>query len=366
MVDSLSNFFVFNRLQNTPGINFKLNKKKQNLTFGGSVDFNQFEKKDLTRDTIVHYNFVNFIPRANYTYKFKANESIRINYNGATTAPTLEQLQPTRVNTDPLNVYIGNPFLKQSFRHSIDAGYNFYNVLKERNMFTNLGFGLTDNAFVQASFIDSTGKRTYFTVNADGNYYIRFYSDYGFKIKGFGWRTSVGPGFNLNRSVELINGVKNINNTKMYSVRIQTNTYKPDKYNVWLSTNFSLNDSKSSVNTQANAKYWSINLNGSGSKTFAKKYEIGSDISLQVKEKDPRFPDANSFTTWNGYLIKRFFKENQLELKLQVNDILNQNRGYNRNFSSYSYTETYYETLQRFWLLTVTWNISKNGKPATW
>jgi hypothetical protein len=233
-------------------------------------------------------------------------------------------------------------------------------------MFTNLGFGFTDNAFVQASFVDSSGKRTYFTVNADGNYYINFYSDYGFKIKGFGWGTRVGPGFNLNRSVELINGVKNINNTKTYSVRISTDTYKQDKHEVWLSANFSLNDSKSSVNTQANAKYWSINFSGRGRKTFAKKWEIGSDISLQAREKDPRFPDASSFTTWNGQLLKRFFKENQLELKLQVYDILNENRGYNRNFSSYSYTETYYETLQRFWLLTVTWNISKNGKPATW
>ena len=104
---------------------------------------------------------MNFIPRANYTYKFKPNESLRINYNGSTTAPSLEQLQPTRVNTDPLNVYIGNPFLKQSFRHNFNAGYNFYNVLKEKSMFTNLGFGFTDNAFVQASFVDSAGKRTY-------------------------------------------------------------------------------------------------------------------------------------------------------------------------------------------------------------
>ena len=364
MVDSLSNFFIFNRVQNTPGLSFRLNKKKYSLTFGGSVDFNQFEKKDLTRDTIVHYNFVNFIPRANYTYKFKPNESLRINYNGTTTAPSLEQLQPTRVNTDPLNVYIGNPFLKQSFRHNIDAGYNFYNVLKEKGMFTNLRFGVTDNAFVQASFVDSSGKRTYFTVNADGNYNINFNSDYQFKIKGFSWGNGIGPGFSFNRSVELINGVKNINNTKTYIVRISTSTYKPEKYNVWISTDLRWNDSRSSVNTSANAQYWSVNLNGSGSKTFAKKWEIGSDVSLQMRQKDPRFPDANSFTTWNGYLIKRFFKENQFELKLQVNDILNQNKGYNRNFSSYSYTETYYETLKRFWLLTATWNISKNGKPA--
>jgi hypothetical protein len=52
------------------------------------------------------------------------------------------------------------------------------------------------------------------------------------------------------------------------------------------------------------------------------------------------------------------------ELKFGVYDILNLNRGYQRNFSSYSFSETYYETLKRFWLLTLTWNFSKNGGPA--
>ena len=364
MVDSLSNFFIFNRTQNTPGLSFRVNKKKYNFQFGASVDFNQFEKKDLTRDTVVHYSFVNFIPRANYTYKFKPNESLRINYNGSTTAPSLEQLQPTRVNTDPLNVYIGNPNLRPSFRHNFNAGYNFYNVLKEKNMFTNFNFGFTDNAFVQASLVDSTGKRTYFTVNADGNYNMGLYSSYGFKIKGFSWRNGIGPRFNINRNVEYINNVKNINNTKTFGIELSTSTYKAEKHNVWISSSFNWNDSKSSVNAEANASYWSVNLNGSGSLTFAKKFEVGSDISLQLRENDPRFPDANSFTTWNGYIIKRFSKENQFELKFSVNDILNQNRGYSRNFSSYSYTETYYETLQRFWLVTATWNFSKNGKPA--
>ena len=364
IVDSLSNFFVFNRTQNTPGLSFRINKKKHVINFGTAVDFNQFEKKDLTLNTITNYNFVNFIPRASYTYKFKASESLRISYNGSTTAPSLEQLQPTRVNTDPLNIYRGNPNLKQAFRHNLSTGYNFYNVLKEKNMWTSLNFSFTDNAFVQSSVIDTAGVRTYQTVNADGNYNINLYSNYGFKIKGFSWRNGIGPTFNISRNIEFINGVKSINNTKRYGLEVSTNTYKAEQHNVWISANFNWNDSKSSVNSNASADYWSITLNGSGSKTIAKKYDIGSDISLQLRQKDKRFTQNNSFTTWNGYVAKRFFKENQFELKLQVNDILNENRGYSRDFSSYSFTETYYTTLRRFWLLTATWNISKNGKPT--
>lgn len=362
-VDSLSNRFVFNNRQNTPGVNFRLNKKKYSLSFGSSVSFNQFEQKNLSNNTIINYNFTNFIPRASYTYKIKPNENLRINYNGSTQAPSPEQLQPTRVNTDPLNVYIGNPDLKQSFRHTLDGGYNFYNVLKERNLYSYLTFRTTDNAFVQSSSIDNSGKRIYKTVNADGVYSINFYSNYGFKIKGSKWRTGIGPTFNMNRRIEFVNNFKNINTTKAYGLNLNINQYVPDKINSYFSAELSWNDSKSTVSTNATADYWEIEIYGNLNKTI-KKYTIGTDLSFEARQKDPRFPQKSSFTRLNASLAKRFLKEDKLELKFQVNDILNENRGYQRDFNSFSYSETFYNTLRRFWLLTATWNISKNGKPT--
>ena len=59
----------------------------------------------------------------------------------------------------------------------------------------------------------------------------------------------------------------------------------------------------------------------------------------------------------------QYFKE-KFEAGISVNDILNENRGYDRSFSDNRYSETYYNTLKRFWMLTLTWNFSKNGKPT--
>ena len=86
-------------------------------------------------------------------------------------------------------------------------------------------------------------------------------------------------------------------------------------------------------------------------------------MNYQVRQKDPRFPANNSYTTWNASILKRLHK-NEYEVKFGVYDILNQNRGYNRDFNSFSFTETYYTTLKRMWMLSLTWNFSKNGKPA--
>ncbi len=368
-IDSLSNSFQFNRFVNTPGINFRVNKKKYTYSFGSSVAFSQFIQKNLTDETRRNYDFTNFFPRANFTYKIKASENIRFNYNGSTTAPTLEQLQPITVNTDPLNIYIGNPELDQAFRHSFNVNYSSWNALKERNIWGGMRLNLTQNAFTQFSTIDSVGRRVYQTVNVDGIYNFNVNIDYGMKIPDTQWRFGFGPNININRNIDFVRDqktnetVKNKTDTRSYGVRLNIGQYVKDKYNFHIGPNFALNSSKASVNSSANAEYWQIEGWAQGNVTLPKNFEIGSDINFQARQKDPRFPANNNFTTWNASLIKRVMK-NELEFKVAVYDILNQNRGYNRSFNSYSFTESYYNTLKRFWMLSVTWNISKNGKPA--
>ncbi|MGZ5219471.1 MAG: outer membrane beta-barrel family protein [Chitinophagaceae bacterium] len=369
-IDSLSNNFEFNRLVNTPGLNFRVNKKKYTYSFGSSVAFSHFVQKNVTDDLDYNYDYTNFFPRASFTYKLKPSENLRFNYNGSTQAPTLEQLQPIRVNTDPLNIYTGNPGLDQAFRHAFNLNYNSWNALKERNFWGGLNFNITQNAFTQFSTIDSVGRRVYQTVNSDGIYNMNLYSDYGFKIPGTKWRLGFGPNLNINRNIDFVNDakthqtVKNKTDTRSYGMRINISQYEKDKYNFHIGPNFTWNKSKASVNSSANADYWQISGWAGGNLTLPHKFELGTDINYQVRKKDPRFPANNNFTTWNANVIKRVLK-NELEFKFGVYDILNQNRGYNRSFNSYSFTESYYNTLKRYWLFTVTWNISKNGKPAT-
>jgi hypothetical protein len=365
IVDTLSNSFVFNRLVNTPGANFRVNKKKYSYSFGASVGFSHFVQNNITEQLENNYNYTNFFPRANFQYKFKSNESFRFNYNGSTTAPSLEQLQPTRVNTDPLNIYTGNPNLVQSFRHNFGLSYNFYNVLKERNLWSGLNISTTQHAFVQSSVVDNVGKRTYQTVNADGIYNMNLYSEYGFKLKGIKMNLGFGPNLNLNRNVDFINGFKNITTTNGYGIRLNINRNIEKKLDFYMSPGLTWNHSKATVNAAANADYWQIDGWANLNYTLPHNFQLSSDMSVELRQKDPRFTQNTNSTKWNASIIKRMLKDNKLELKLGLYDILDQNRGYQRNFSSYSFTETYYTTLKRFWLLTVTWNISKNGKPAS-
>jgi hypothetical protein len=364
IIDSLTNSFTFNRVVNTPGLNFRMNKKKASYSIGTSVGFNSFIQKNNSDGSKSNYNFVNVFPQASFTYKMKSNSSLRFNYNGSGTAPSLQQLQPVKDNSNNLYVYIGNPNLKQSFQHRFNSSYNFYNVLKERGMWLSLSYSFWQHAFSQSSTLSNDGKGSYQTVNVDGNYNLNFYSNYNFKIKDTKWRLGFGPTASYRQTADYINTVKNINKNRSAGIEINGGQYVPDKYNFNFGPNFSFVKSSSSVNSSANANYWQIEGWASGNFTLKKGFEVGTDVNIEARQKDPRFSNQNNnYILWNASATKRFAKD-LFELKFSVNDILDQNRGYQRSFSSYSFSESYYTTLRRFWLVTFTWNISKNGKPA--
>ncbi|MEP7256394.1 MAG: outer membrane beta-barrel protein, partial [Ferruginibacter sp.] len=335
-----------------------------NYSVGVALSSSHFVQDNRTKVILRKYNFNNFFPTASLYIKLKGYAGIRFNYNGSSRAPSLDQLQPITDNTNQINQYIGNPDLKQSFTHSINMNYNFYNVLQEKGLWMGVYGSLTQNAFVNDVTLYSGGKSTYRTVNADGNYYFNLYSNYNFKWKKPNIRISFGPNANVSRNISFLNAQKSVNTNSSYGFSFGISKEKENKYEVSLSPDMSWVRSKSSINNSANANYWQAGIRANVGLTLPKKFRFETDFNFKAKQNDPRFPAKNNYSLWNASL-KRFILKEILEASVSVNDILNENRGYDRNFSNNQYTETYYNTLKRYWMVTLTWNFSKNGKPSS-
>jgi len=370
LVDSLSNSYLFKQVSNKPGMSLRMVKKKYNYSVGLAVSKNHFKQNNRTKLILREYDFTNYFPTASFYVKLSGYGGIRVNYNGSSKAPTLDQLQPIIDNTDPLNQYIGNPDLDQSFSHSVNLNYNFYNVLKERGFWSGVYGSFTQNAFVNETTIDNSGKSFYRTVNTDGNYNFNLYSNYNFKWKKINTHISFGPSAYATRNISFLKTPsytsmqKSVTTRFSYGFNAGLRKDKEKKYNFSINSNINWVKNDNSIGTNAAADYWQVGINADGEVTLFKKFRLGTEVNYNAKQKDPRFPAENQFTTWNASLKRNIFKE-VLELGVSVNDILSENRGYERNFNDYRYTETYYNTLKRYWLLTLTWNFSKNGKPTS-
>lgn len=367
-VDSLSNDYEYNEMSNTPGVGIRYSNKKINFNVRTSVALTQYEQINKTLGNSRSYNFANHAPSANFFYKLKPNEGIRFGYNGNSRAPSLDQLQPIRVNTDPLNQYIGNTNLRPSFSHRFNLNYNSWKMLSERSISAGVDFDFTQNDFAQLSSI-SNALRTYQTVNTNGVYSYGFFIWYNRKLKKINIDLGINPTVNFSQDVDFVASntgaaVKNLTRNNSYGIDFSLSRDVENKYRIYLSPRFGYTISEATVNTLASAKYWTGSGYASVMFYLPKKFELSSSLNASLRQKDSRFPTNNNFVNWDAELIKWIYKK-EFQLKFSVQDILNQQNGYSRNFNSFSFTETYNTVLRRHFLLGFIWNFSKMNTGST-
>jgi hypothetical protein len=355
-----SSKYDFNVLTNTGGMNLRYVYKAYNFALGGSVSNTQFVQKDrLLNVNNNNRNYTNFFPKATFSYRVpNTQKSIRIFYNGYTNQPSIEQIQPLQQNNDPLNIAVGNPALKQEFNHNINFGYNSFKVLTGTYTYMGGGFSFVQDAISKAQTINESGQRMYQYINVNGNYNGHFYGGAGFNFKKIDLRISFNTNINMSHTNNYINGAKNVSENNSFSFGPEFNYDKEKRFNFSYNPSVTFNHNTATINANT-TDFWNYNQTFEGNYTLPHNFEIGSDVEWVIRQKLNAFDNNNTMFRWNAYLAKKMLKNNQLELRAYVNDILDQNINYSRYGSGNVVTTQSYNTIRRYGLLQLTWNFTK-------
>ena len=360
LVDSLSNDFKQNIVQNIPSARINFANKKLKLNIGSGFGFTHFDLKDVTFNKDYLRNYTNFYPSANATYTYKPNHSVRLYYNGNTNQPTVNQLQPLRNNNDYFNQVIGNPDLKPSFTNSFRLGHQDYNFLKDMWVYQSVNINVTQNAITPNSIIDlDSGKTISQPVNVNGNYSIGFYGGLGFKVKKIDTRFDLSPHFNISRYTSVINSQKSYSKTFSPGIWINIGKSKEKKYDLWVSEGINYN---SNTTTQNDTKidYYTNQLSFNGTVYYKKVWSINTDYNYYFRQKTIQFDKNLTTNIWNARL-QRTFRHDEFTAYFMVKDILNQNVGIERNFYGNTYTQEINDRLKRYFMIGFTWNFKNKG-----
>ncbi|MBD1395490.1 outer membrane beta-barrel protein [Mucilaginibacter glaciei] len=361
--DSLSNHYVFNQTSNIGGLNFNLKKGKTIFRFGSGIANIHYKQVDEITGNFAERNFTNLSPQANLSYKFSTYSNLNIGYNGNQTQPTIDQLQPIRVNTNPLNVIIGNPALRPAFRNSFNLWYNSYKVISDQSVYLSGNYSFTTNPIVNNTVTDPIlGKSTTQALNLPGqkpfNYNI--YSSASRKFLGI----NVGLDLSSNGNVyySLINSELNKTKSTRYSGQLSLSKYKEKKYQIYINAGPGYTIGQSSLQPLINNNGRGFDANYFMSIYLPGKIQIASDGQYEYKAPTQSFSTDFRQTIINASITKSFFKGEGLKLSIKGNDLLNQNSGFTRSASANLITQNTYTTIRRYYMLSVVWDFSGFGK----
>ena len=356
-----SNNFDLNAYANSGTVTLRYIGKKLKSAFGGGVSAVQLDVRNLDNSRKNIYNFTNFTPQAQFSYAFKPQTNLGFRYNGSTVQPTIDQLQPIRNNNDPLNVYIGNPLLKVGFNHRFNLWYNRFQLLKGQYMYFGINYNIHENAISNFSVVDSFGKTTATPVNVHGT---RDYSFYGWWMSGEGDKKlihEINPNINGGRNVTFINGQESINSYANLELQYGIRYSVQDKYNFHIGPKIGRNISTSSLRKDIDNNYWTYGAELDGYMMLPWKLELNTDINFDLRQKIPAFEESTNtnIILWNAELGKKIFKDKSGKLIFRANDILNQNKGFNRIINSNFVTDQRYQRIARYFMLTLQWTFTK-------
>lgn len=355
VVSALSNQFSQKIITNKPAIKLSYNSKKINYSVGSGFGITSFDLLDETLDNQYKRSYTNFFPSASFSYKYKSNSNFRINYQGATKQPTIDQLQPLRNNQDFFNQIVGNPDLKQSFSNSINIFQNTYNMLTESYFYQNINLKTTSNLISYSQVIDPENAKTITKpINTNGNFSGNFYFGYGFKIKKFDMSVNLSPNFNYNKSVISINDVISDTKTLNSGLSIYLNKSKEKKYDFSLRNSFSNTRNVTSQNDEVK----SYNINDFELTTgvyLSPKWKLSSEYNFLARQKTTDFKDNLTNHLWNARL-ERTFKNDEFTAYIMVRDILNQNIGISRSVYGNTIIQEENDRLKRYAMIGFLWN----------
>ncbi|MGY3214674.1 outer membrane beta-barrel protein [Mucilaginibacter sp. HD30] len=365
--DAASNIFNYSFTEMRAALNYRLVKTKFNLSLGATAIPTHLAGTNVSRGNIaISRNNFFLVPLLRFQYQWSRQQQLAINYSGAPTEPTFDQIQPVPDQSQPLRITYGNPDLKPAFRHTMSIRYSNYLSNSRLNLSGTINGSLNTNQIVSDTRVDLTDPRGNFTetryVNINGgkslsgNYNIsKSFSDRRYMIQMNG---TASYDYTLGLNAGQLQTVATYNFTESFGPRINPN----DMIEINPYVSHRLQRAFNSLNSDANSNITRVSANLEGRFYFGKdrSWTLEYDLSKNYVTGIANNTAKNPFVV-NAFLEKQMFAKRNGILRISMFDIFNQNNFVTRAFNANNtgYTDTRSNLLSRYFMVGFTLNLQK-------
>ena len=376
-LDSLSNKINNKTTSQNAGLSYRYGTKDKQLSFGVNYQHTDLNSNQtLPQPFVVNRGFDNILPNAMIRYKFSTKSSMRLFYREAVTTPSITQLQGVVDLTNAPLYSTGNPELNPQFTHTVSSQYTYTNTPKSILFMGNVYFQAATNYIGNATFIRSrdtvvngqtigNGAQLSKPVNLNGYRNFRSYLTFAVPVKPIKSNINLNGGFTFSQLPGMLDYVASLTKSYTYTLGtvIGSNISQYVDFTLSYSANYNQINSPAQKSQPAQSTHYFQHTAGLQANLLSKKgWFFQNDLTNQYYNGLTANLNQNYFL-WNMGVGKKFLKNNKGELKLSVFDVLGQNQSITRNV-----TETYIEdvrnvVLQRYFMLSFTYNLKNFGTP---
>lgn len=358
----LSRFFDNTITYNRIGSSVRYANKGSNLSMGlAASNFNLNGGFSIEKDSqilgTVNKNYLNLTPNLSYWKTMKGNKRLNAGYSMGVAPPNITDLQPYKDISNPLYIREGNPDLQPEVTHSINAGYNMYDPATFINLFVSLNSTFYQSQVVQNQTIDpETFVTTFKAGNVAGGQRYNSYLGFGFPIVKTKMNAFISANPSYSRSLALINSQETETNTLSHNVGANLDLNPTEWLSLYAGSSFRLSKTKYVQNPAQNQDIinWSAYTNMNIKLPKAFYFDMKFNYSRFENES---FGFNQEVPILNAFVYKLIGEAKKWEIRLSAYDIFKQNETISQFAGQNFVSNGRIETLSRYFLLGVTYNM---------
>lgn len=355
--EALSNQFRRGYIYDRAAMNLMMNRKKYKITTGIALQQSRLENEVIGENIPFNTRFARLLPSFTGEYEFSKTNRMNLRYSTRFTEPSPEQLQPVVNNSDPLNIYIGNPELQPEYIHDLRAGYFLYDQFTFTSLFANVSGSYTQNKITNAASIDSLFRRSITPLNVDRETVLRGNVQFSTPIRPLQIKLRAQLNARLMQRILLVNSITNDVQDLTHGFDFALENRQKNKFDVLAGFRWEKTSTAWSVSDNLNQQFSNSTLYGELRYTPSKRWMLETKMDYSAYGADA-FGEAVTIPLWQAGLTHYFLKNSRARVRLSVFDLLNKNQGISQR-SSFNFVEQQrYNALGRYFLLSIGYSLS--------
>lgn len=318
-------------------------------------------------DTVAQRSYTAFEPYASiYTY---GKNPISLRYDLDVFQPDFLNLMPSTDDRNPLSVRLSNPSLKRRTRHKGSGQMTFTNDSTGASFYVGFDFLFLHNAWgTRTTYNSFTGAYTYMTDNVNGCWSgslkggwqcpldsrKRFRIDFSGSVK---YERSVDFGVAYDTDADVLSKVTNI-----YTRLNGKLSYRRGLFSAALVSKLVMRNSRGNLDNMYGIDTYDYQYGGNIQYTVpGTGICLATDINMFSRRGYSSGKMNTDDIVWNAQLTRSFFK-GCLTAKLQMFDLLHQLSNVRYVINAQGRTETLYNCIPRYIMLTAAYKLVKKPK----
>lgn len=342
------------------GMRFNRNTADTRFVLGLQVRSSNLDGTILDRDEKIENGYTHLLPSADFRIQFDDGKNLTVRYTTSTREPSMTELQPYTNNTNPLNVYTGNPNLTPEYTHRLRADYRSFDQFTFLSIFTFGQISFTNDDIVQARTVDEQARQVITPINTDHGWSANGGLTIGTPIRRIGANVNLSYNATYSTGTAFLNDVENV--SRILSQRMDASLENRDKnvFDIRVGGRFTFNNVNYSLNDALSQDYLNKTLYTSGTLYYGNGWTLNTSLNYQIYDQEIFGPGQNVAMVEAS--VSRLVLDDRIEVQLVGFDLLNQNQGVSLTSTSAYIQEERIESLGRYLMMRFTYRLGNLGR----